>query len=139
MTKSSTDISLPTLLQAAVQCHQAGNLQEAEKHCLRICTVSPNLPDALHLLAVIYAQTGHYQAANDNFSKAIDIDPTRADFYSNYGNALWKQDRTDEAIYYCQQSLVLDASRAEAHNILGNVYLSQNRLEEAVFSFRKAL
>lgn len=139
MTKPDTGIALSTLLQAAVQCHQAGNLQEAERHCLRICTVSPNLPDALHLLAIIYAQTGHYQAANDNFSKAIDIDPTRADFYSNYGNALWKQDRIEEAIYYCQQSLALDASRAEAHNILGNVYLSQNRLEEAVISFRKAL
>lgn len=139
MTKPNAGISLSTLLQAAVQCHQAGRLQEAERHCLQICTIAPNLPDALHLLAVIYAQTGHYQGANDNFSKAIDIDPTRADFYSNYGNALWKQDRIEEAIYYCQQSLTLDANRAEAHNILGNVYLSQNRLEEAVISFRKAL
>ncbi|MDO9470306.1 MAG: GNAT family N-acetyltransferase [Nitrosomonas sp.] len=139
MTKSSTGISLPTLLQTAVQCHQAGRLQEAEKHCLQICAVAPNLPDALHLLAIIYAQTRRYQAANDNFSKAIDIDPTRADFYSNYGNALWEQNRIEEAIHYCHRSLALDANRAEAHNILGNVYLSQNRLEEAVISFRKAL
>lgn len=139
MTKPDAGISLSTLLQAAVQCYQAGNLQEAERHCLRICTVAPNHPDALHLLAIIYVQMGRYQAANDNFSKAIDKDPSRADFYSNYGNALWKQDRIEEALYYCQQSLTLDANRAEAHNILGNVYLSQNRLEEAVFSFRKAL
>ena len=139
MTKSSTGISLPTLLQAAVQCHQAGRLQEAEKHCLQICAAAPNLPDALHLLAIIYAQTGRYQAANDYFSKAIDREPARADFYSNYGNALWEQDRFEEAIHYCQRSLTLDAKRAEAHNILGNVYLSQNRLEEAVISFRKAL
>ena len=139
ITKPITGITLSALLQAAVQCQQAGKLQEAEKHCLQVCTLSPNLPDAFHLLAIIYAQTGHYQAANDNFSKAIDIHPTRADFYSNYGNALWKQDRIEEAIYYCQQSLALDASRAETHNILGNILLSQNRLEEAVTSFRTAL
>ncbi|MBY0484563.1 GNAT family N-acetyltransferase [Nitrosomonas sp.] len=139
ITKPITGITLSALLQAAVQCQQAGKLQEAEKHCLQVCTLFPNLPDAFHLLAIIYAQTGHYQAANDNFSKAIDIHPTRADFYSNYGNALWKQDRIEEAIYYCQQSLALDASRAETHNILGNILLSQNRLEEAVTSFRTAL
>lgn len=139
ITKPITGITLSALLQAAVQCQQAGKLQEAEKHCLQVCTLFPNLPDAFHLLAIIYAQTGHYQAANDNFSKAIDIHPTRADFYSNYGNALWKQDRIEEAIYYCQQSLALDASRAETHNILGNILLSQNRLEEAVTSFRTTL
>lgn len=139
ITKPITGITLSALLQAAVQCQQAGKLQEAEKHCLQVCTLFPNLPDAFHLLAIIYSQTGHYQAANDNFSKAIDIHPTRADFYSNYGNALWKQDRIEEAIYYCQQSLALDASRAETHNILGNILLSQNRLEEAVTSFRTAL
>ena len=139
ITKPITGITLSALLQAAVQCQQAGKLQEAEKHCLQVCTLFPNLPDAFHLLAIIYAQTGHYPAANDNFSKAIYIHPTRADFYSNYGNALWKQDRIEEAIYYCQQSLALDASRAETHNILGNILLSQNRLEEAVTSFRTAL
>ncbi|MEQ1816890.1 MAG: GNAT family N-acetyltransferase [Nitrosomonas sp.] len=139
ITKPITGITLPALLQAAVQCQQAGKLQEAEKHCLQVCTLAPNLPDAFHLLAIIYAQTRRYQAANDNFSKAIDRDPSRADFYSNYGNALWEQDCIEEAIDYCHRSLALDASRAETHNILGNILLSQNRLEEAVTSFRTAL
>ncbi len=139
MTKPITGITLSALLQAAVQCHQAGRLQEAEKHCLQVCTAAPNLPDAFHLLAIIYAQTRRYQAANDNFSKAINRDPSRADFYSNYGNALWEQDCIEEAIFYCHRSLALDANRAEAHNILGNIFLSQNRLEEAVISFRTAL
>ena len=139
ITKPITGITLPALLQAAVQCQQAGKLQEAEKHCLQVCTLAPNLPDAFHLLAIIYAQTRRYQAANDNFSKAIDRDPSRADFYSNYGNALWEQDCIEEAIDYCHRSLTLDASRAETHNILGNILLSQNRLEEAVTSFRTAL
>ncbi|WP_394807368.1 tetratricopeptide repeat protein [Nitrosomonas sp.] len=139
MTKPITGITLSALLQSAVQCHQAGKLQEAEKYCLQVCTVAPNLPDAFHLLAIIYAQTRRYQAANNNFSKAIDRDPSRADFYNNYGNALWEQDCIEEAIFYCHRSLALDANRAEAHNIMGNIFLSQNRLEEAVTSFRTAL
>lgn len=139
MTKPDNNISLSTLLRAAVHHQHAGNFQEAEKCCLQVCAVAPNLPDALHLLAIIYAKTGRYQAANNHFSKAIANDSSRADFYSNYGNALWEQDRIEEAIHYCHRSLELDANRADAHNILGNVFLSQNLLGQAVISFRKAL
>lgn len=139
MAQSNIKSSMSTMLQAALRCHQAGQFKEAEKYCLDVCAVAPKQPDALHLLAIIHAQTGRYQAANDYFTKAIASDPRRADFYSNYGNALWEQDRIEEAVYYCQQSLVLDASRAETHNILGNVFLSQNRLADAATSFRKAL
>lgn len=127
------------MLQMALRYHQAEQFKEAEKYCLDICTVAPKQSDALHLLAVIHAQTGRYQSANDYFVKAIASDPRRADFYSNYGNALWEQGYINEAIMYCQRSLALDANRAGTHNILGNVFLSQNRLEAAVASFRKAL
>lgn len=139
MIPPATNIPLSTILQTAVRYQQAGQFQEAEKFCLQVCAAVPDQPDALHLLAIISAQTGCYQTANDYFAKAIASDPLRADFYSNYGNALWEQDCIDEAVIYCQRSLALDANRAETHNILGNIFLSQNRLEKAVASFRKAL
>lgn len=139
MAQSKTKPVLSTMLQMALRCHQAGQLMEAEKHCLNVCAVAPKQPDALHLLAIIHAQTGRYQEANNYFAKAIASAPRRADFYSNYGNALWEQERIEDAVYYCQQSLALDASRAETHNILGNAFLSQNRLTDAATSFRKAL
>ncbi len=139
MTKSDAAMPLSAILQTAVRHQQAGQLQEAEKFCLKACAISPNQPDALHLLAIINAQAGRYQSANDYFAKAIAHAPARADFCSNYGNALWEQGLIEEAITWCQRSLALDASRAEAHNILGNAFLSQNRLNEAADSFRNAL
>jgi tetratricopeptide (TPR) repeat protein len=127
------------ILQEAVRHHQAGRLHESETCCLKVCALIPDQSDALHLLAIIYAQTRRYEMANDYFSRAIAAAPARADFLSNYGNALWEQGHIDEAITCCQRSLALDANRAEVYNILGNAYLSQNRAEAAAESFRKAL
>jgi len=139
MTKRGSKISLSSILQSAVRYQQAGQLKKAAEFCHQACTITPNQPDALHLLAIINAQTGSYQTANDYFAKAIATDPSRADFLSNYGNALWEQGCIDDAISCCQRALALDANRAETHNILGSIFLSQNRLEAAAACFHKAL
>jgi diamine N-acetyltransferase len=130
---------ISTILQAAVRYQQAGKFHEAEACCLKVCTLAPDQPDALHLLAIIHAQTKRYLTANKYFSRAIAGEPKRADFFGNYGNALWEQGCIDEAIIYCQRSLALNSNQAEVYNVLGNIYLAQNRIEAAVESFRKAL
>lgn len=136
---SALSKSLSTILQAAVKHHQLGQLAEAEHLCQQACERVPNQPDALHLLAIIYAQSQRFTQANEYFEKAIASAPDRADFRSNFGNALWKQERNDEAIAACQQALDIDANRADTHNILGSIYLSQHRLEKAAESFQNAL
>ena len=136
---SENKITVSELLHNALRCYQSGQFRQAERHCLDIYTVAPEQPDALHLLAIIYAQDRKFPLANDYFEKAIAANPKRADFYSNYGNALWEQGCFEDAVRYCQQSLEYDSSNAGTYNILGSVLLSQNRLSEAADSFRKAL
>ncbi|MDR4517576.1 MAG: GNAT family N-acetyltransferase [Nitrosomonas sp.] len=136
---SENNRTVSELLHRALRCYQSGQFEQAERHCLNIYTVAPEQPDALHLLAIIYAQGRKFPLANDYFEKAIAANPERADFYSNYGNALWEQGCFKDAIRYCQQSLEYDSSNAGTYNILGSILLSQNRLSEAADSFRKAL
>lgn len=104
--------TVPALLQAALQCYQKGQLKAAEQYCLEICSASIVVPDAFHLLAVIYGQTRRFEMANEYFEKAIAANPGRADFYSNYGNALFEQGRLEDARQYCQWSLEKDHSNA---------------------------
>lgn len=137
MSDSKSQIS--SLLQEAVRFQQQGKFQDAEACCLKVCSLVPNQPDTLHLLAIIYAQTKRYAQANDYFVRATTAAPQRADFLGNYANALWEQGCIDDAIEHCQKSLVLNPSQADVHNTLGNAYLAQNRLEAAITCFRLAL
>jgi len=136
---SVNSVAIATLLQSALQCFQQGRLKEAEHHCLQICSSKVVQPDAYHLLAVIYGQTRRFEMANEYFEKAIATNPGRADFYSNYGNALFEQGRLEDARQYCQWSLEKDGSNAGTYNILGSILLTQNRPAEAAENFRKAL
>lgn len=139
MMAPATGVPVATLLQAAARCQQTGQFAEAERLCRQVLVDYPEQVDALHLLAIVCAQSGGYQAANEYFTRAIAAAPARADFYGNYANALWEQHRIDDAIAACRHSLSLDASRAEVHNILGNARLAQEQVEEAVICFRQAL
>lgn len=130
---------LSEALQKAVHHQQSGQFSEAEATCLEICTVIPDQPDTLHLLAIIYAQTQRYQLANDYFQKAIATAPTRADFIGNYANALLEQNQIEAAIGFCEQSLALNANQAEVLNILGNAYMTRNLNEKAAECFRRAM
>lgn len=130
---------ISNLLQKALHLQQQGNLQDAESYCLKVCSLLPNQPDTLHLLAIIYAQTRQYPKANDYFVQAIAAAPQRADFLGNYANALWEQGSIDDAVDYCEKSLALNPSQADVHNTLGNAYLVQNRIEAAITCFRSAL
>jgi len=127
------------LLQVALRCYQSRRLAEAIEYCRKVCAAAPEQPDALHLMAIIYAQNREFPLANDFFGRAIAVSPRRADFHSNYANALFEQGRFEEAIRCCQQSLEYDASDAGVHNILGSILLSINRLSDAIDSFRSAL
>lgn len=131
--------AVTALLQAALRCYQNGRFGEATEYCRKVCAAAPEQPDALHLLAIIYAQNREFSMANEFFCKAIAVSPRRADFHSNYANALFEQGRFEEAKRCCQQSLECDSSDAGAHNILGSILLSTNRLTDAIEHFRKAL
>lgn len=142
MTKQNSPVSqaaISTLLKATISHQRTGEFDKAIACCLEVCAQIPEQADALHLLAIIHAQSGRYLAANDYFARAIASAPLRADFLGNYANALWEQDRMDEALDHCQRSLALNGSQAHVHNILGNIYLTQHRHEAAAESFRMAL
>lgn len=127
------------LLQAALRCQQAGEFEQAQGLCERVCELVPEQADALHLLAIVSAQSGRPGEAEHWFARAIAAAPGRADFYGNFANALWEQGRMDEAIAACRTALAVDANQAEIHNVLGIALLACEQADEAAACFRQAL
>jgi predicted O-linked N-acetylglucosamine transferase (SPINDLY family) len=156
-------------IEAALQHHRAGRLQQAET----LYKQMPNNPDALHLRGVILHQWNKNEEAVESIGKAIGIapanpaycfsidpvyraldrlddvaacyqsllkrTPNNADAHNNLGNAFKDQGKPDDAVACYQKALAIKPDFAEAHTNLGVVLTAQNRLDEAATCYRKAL
>src|SRR5512134_1269713 len=73
VTTPSVDQSIPGLIRAAIEYHQAGRLPQAEAIYQQVLQMQPDHPDALHLLGLIAHQVGKNEIAVMLISKAISL------------------------------------------------------------------
>jgi protein O-GlcNAc transferase len=132
--QSSTNI----LLQKAIQYHQSGYIEEAEKIYKKILKLSPNHPVCFNCMGIIAWDSGRTGEAVEWFNKAIQNDPTNPRYHSNLGNALKDQGRLAESISSSQRALELNPNLAEAYNNLGIALGLMGKLEEAKASLERA-
>src|SRR5450755_4113657 len=89
---------MQALLQQAVGLHQAGRLAEAKLLYQQILLAQSRHPDALHLMGVIFLQSGDNARAVEMISQAIAIRPGDPAPYMNIGLALKALGRPDQAL-----------------------------------------
>ncbi len=123
----------------AVRCHQAGNLNEAERLYRQVLAAVPHHAHSLHLLGAVAYQMGRHDVAVDLIGKAIAIDAKSAEFHSSLSLALAAQGKLDEAITCYRRAVDLKPDFAEARNNLGTLLSEQGKLDEAVAQYRRAL
>ena len=126
-------------LEKALEAHRAGRLETAEPIYRGILRVSPNHPDALHLLGVLAYQTGRFEAALDLVGKAIRSNPHTPHYYDSMGNVLKALSRLEEAITHYKKAIRLNPEYAGACNNLANALKAVGKTEEATLYYRKAL
>ncbi len=128
-----------TLLQQAVQHHQAGDWQPAEILYRQVLQMQPQHSDALHLLGQVLAHFQKYEEAQTLIEQAIQVNSTTPDYYNSLGNVLGKQRLWQAAEKSFQQALTLDPQFAEAHYNFGNVLKDQGQLEQAEAHLQQAV
>jgi protein O-GlcNAc transferase len=133
------DPKLTRLVQAGVQRHQAGRLEEAKALYREVLQRDPSHPDALHLLGVISTQQGNPAGAVDLIQRAIRRHPGAHSYHVNLGNALWELGRADEAVRCFERALELEPRAAEAWTNLGNACQSRGQPALAAGHYRRAL
>jgi len=131
---SSTD-----LLQAAVQRHQSGQYQEAEKRYRQILAKEPNHPDANHLLGLLAYQGRHFNDAIDLISKAIASDGMQAMYHNSLGLALKDTGQAEAGVAAFLRAISLNPNYPEAHNNLALVCLSLGQTTKAIEHFQRTL
>ena len=131
--------ALQDMFSRGMKLHQQGELLEAERMYREVLRQQPSHFDALHLLGVIAAQTGHTERAIELIGKAIDINASVAATHSNLGKALLDLKRPDGALVSYDRAIALEPDFAEAHYGRGNALSQLRRFAEALASYDEAI
>ena len=127
------------LLDQAIDNHQAGDLNGAERGYRRVLAASPGHPDALHLLGMIAHQAGDNEGALDLIGQAIAIRPLVPTYHGNRGIVLLAAGRAQEAEASLRQAVELKHDDAIALFHLGNALVELGNFAAAAASFRQAV
>jgi len=126
-------------LDAALALHREGRMEEAETAYRAILRQSPERPEAMHLLGVLYGEMGRFDEALRLLADAIARRPGDAIYYSNLGETWRRCGRLQEARECLQMALHLNPKHADSHNNLGLVWQQLGRMEEAADCYQAAI
>lgn len=132
-------LTIQQAFDQAVQYHQSGQLQEAERLYRQILAQEPGHANAMHNLGLAAYQAGRNDLAVDLIRRAIVLKPDFAEAHCNLGNALRGQGQLEEAVAAYHQAVAFRPDFAEAHYNLGIVLKELGRLDDAIITFRRAI
>ena len=136
---ASPPVRVLTILKSAIEAHQAGHLDEAERLYRQILEIDPGHANANHFLGVIAHHTGRGGEAALLIAKAIVTDPANPSFHFDLGNVLKALGRLDDAAARHREAIRQRPDMAEAHTDLGVVLDLQGLAEEAAACHREAI
>tara|TARA_R110000772_G_scaffold41808_1_gene97602 strand:- start:185462 stop:187231 length:1770 start_codon:yes stop_codon:yes gene_type:complete len=126
-------------LARAITCHQAGDLNVAEKAYLAILADHPDHADALHLLGLVFYQKGDAATAMAHIRRAIGIDPRAAMYHANLGRVLMAQGRAAEAAEAYREAVALAPNDAAVHSDMAAALVTAGDFDAARSRARLAL
>ena len=91
------ELTLDQALQKGIEAHKAGNVQEADRYYTAILKANPKHPDANHNMGVLAVGIGKFKEALPFFKTALEANPSIAQFWLSYIDALIKLDRILDA------------------------------------------
>jgi tetratricopeptide (TPR) repeat protein len=132
-------IPVSELYKDAMAHFNGGRLVEAGALCQCILRLLPEHADTLHLLGLIYHQSGQHLRAIDLLSNAIRLNPQNAQFFNNYGEIHRALGHVNEAKIQYEKALALEPDFGIAHNNLANVLSATANYDEAVVHYKRAI
>ena len=98
------ELTLDQALQKGVEAHKAGKVQEADRYYTAILKAQPKHPDANHNMGVLAVGVGKVEAALPFFKSALNANPSIAQYWLSYMDALIKLDRMVDAKAVLEQA-----------------------------------
>lgn len=127
------------VLKQAIEHHQAGKLEAAERLYHQLLTEEANHPGILQLLGVAANQRGRFAAAVDYLKQSIAGDANSVGAHNNLGEAYRSLGQFDAAIAAYQKAIDIDPNFFEAHNNMGIALQGAGKDVEALDAYERAI
>src|SRR5260221_2154181 len=117
---------------------RAGRLLEAQFRCRQALEASPEEPELLHLMALVYLNAGELDHVVEWASRAIRKN-AKPSYLTTLGTALQRSERLEEASKVFDKAIQLTPDDAALWTSLGGVLEQLKRPSDAVLCFQHAL
>ena len=97
-------LSIDKALRKGIKFHKSGKAKEASKYYKAVLKAQPKHPDANHNMGLLVIGGGKVEAAIPFFKMALEANPSKAQFWLSYINALIQLERIDEAMVVFDQA-----------------------------------
>ncbi|MBN2815865.1 MAG: tetratricopeptide repeat protein [Campylobacterales bacterium] len=153
-------INIVKVFQQAINSHQAGQLDEAERLYRKVLSKKPNHPDANHNLGVIAMSGNKPELALSLFEKALQANPQHPQFQQSLARAkaylnelsliqpqniekqlveLFNHQKYDQALLLAKQSVEKDSNYAFGWKTIGTIESMMQDYDNALVHLKKAL
>jgi tetratricopeptide (TPR) repeat protein len=126
-------------LARGLECHEAGKLEEAERHYRKVLTLHPEHFDALHMLGVVALQEGRVAYAIDLIERALRKKPDVPAAHGNLATALSRSGRLEEALAAHQRHVDLCPTEIGPHLNVASLLGQLGRTAEALASSERTI
>ena len=131
--------SMNSDLSKALNFFQRGRLVEAKNLVEEIVKNEKNNPQALNLYAFVFYYQNNFNAALEQWQKAIKINPNYIEAYNGCGNAYKNLKKFEEAVQSFKKAIQIEPRYFEAQINLGSVLIKLERFEDAIKNFDKVI
>ena len=126
-------------LQSIISLFNQGQLQQALSESSQLLERFPNSVILYNIAGACNAGLMQFDAAINNYKKALKINPYYADAYSNMGNVLKDKGDLEAAIESYKQALKIKPDYAQAYSNMGIALKGKGDLNAAISSYKQAL
>ncbi|MDR2793500.1 MAG: tetratricopeptide repeat protein [Treponema sp.] len=118
---------------------KTGMLKEAEAEFLNLVVNDHGDIEALCALAMVYRWEGKLTDALGTFNEALELDPTRIEFYRYIADIQILEKNLKAAFMAYAKTIECNPDFAPAYNNLGIVYFEMNEINRSLNVFREAI
>jgi tetratricopeptide (TPR) repeat protein len=126
-------------IRKALTLLQERRYDESQQICEAVLAHAPDLVYANHAMGLLYSTQLNYTAAEGFLRKAVEADPENAEYLTNLGTSLLRQDRIDEAIAQFEAAIAESAEYAPARIGLADALHEKNDPAASIAYFEDAV